>query len=338
MFPRVRPIHPARRSKIKTFIIPQHHSRAILALCKSQGVTLTNAIFALVALAWLRVVAFRSDPRNTRLSEAERKRWKALGDERMPIMMYTAVNPRPYMDERLAHLESYIFVALGYLNIILPGFLPRLALKGCNTVEERHQMLERTFWLRARSVRDQYQKFIRSPLFASRNVEMAKERASKAKAWAVIDDREEDARRRKRNGLPPLPSPHFPSEKSASAQADGNKQKQPKHPSAALLGLSLFANLDAVYLPTNFPALDIVDHHEGTRKNTGSMLLMGYTFRGKIYSTLGWDARCLEPGVVEEFWDTFEKTLKEFLIPDVEDVVFERGLECDVREMVEARL
>ena len=39
----------------------------------------------------------------------------------MPIMMYTAVNPGPYIDERLAPLESYIFVALGY--IILPSSL-----------------------------------------------------------------------------------------------------------------------------------------------------------------------------------------------------------------------
>ena len=255
----------------------------------------------------------------------------------MPIMMYTAVNPRPYMDERLAPLESYIFVALGYLNIVLPGFLPRLALEGCSTEEEKRNVLERTFWLRARSVRSQYRKFLRSPLFISHNREMARERASKAKAWAVIDDREEEVRSRKRKGLPPPPPSHFPP--PASAPADKSKQKQsPKLPSAALLGLSLFADLDSVYLPTNFPALDIVDHHETTRKNTGSMLLMGYTFRGKIYSTLGWDARCFEPGVVEEFWDIFEETLKDFLVPGVENVVFERGLECDMKEVVEARL
>ncbi len=121
---------------------------------------------------------------------------------------------------------------------------------------------------------------------------MARERASKAKAWAVIDDREEEVRSRKRKGLPP--PPHFP---PPPAPAPADKKQSPKLPSAALLGLSLFADLDSVYLPTNFPALDIVDHHETTRKNTGSMLLMGYTFRGKIHSTLGWDARCFEPGV-----------------------------------------
>ncbi len=293
-----------------------------------------------MAFAWLRLVASRADPRNTRVSEAERKIWRAVGNTRMPIMMYTAVNLRPYLHAALnPHpLDSRIFLILGYLNVVLPGFLPRIALEKCNAEEEKRKVLEKTFWLRARSVRDQHRKTLRSPLFASQNRVMGKERAARAKDWAVIDDHEEEVRKRKMKGSPPPPPlPSSPTPSAGSASGDGVGKKKP--PSAALLGLSLFGDLDNVYAPTNFPALDVVDLLSGTRKNTGGMLLMGYTFRGRIYSTLGWDARCFEPGVVEEFWKNVEEAWKEFLIPGsvAGDIRFERGLECGMKE-VEARL
>ncbi|KAF8327287.1 uncharacterized protein EI90DRAFT_3068577 [Cantharellus anzutake] len=301
VFPRIRPTSSARNSKIQTFIISQQHTRTILSLCKSHHATVTNAIFVLVTFAWLRLVASRTDPRNARVSEAERKRWKAIGSERMPIMMYTAIN-----------LQSNIFLALGYLNVVLPGFLPHLALEQCESDEEARKVLERTFWLRVRSVRDQHTKVLSSPLF--------RERAERAKAWAVIDDYEEEL---------------------TTAKAEGGSRvapKQPRVPSVALLGVSLLANLDNLYLPSNFPALNLFDILNGTRKNTGGILLMGYTFRGRIYSTLGWDSRSFEPGVVEEFFEKFEATLKEFLLPSVEGVVFERGLECRSKAAEQARL
>ncbi|KAF8327292.1 uncharacterized protein EI90DRAFT_3127342 [Cantharellus anzutake] len=331
LFPRIKPTSRRRHNKITTMAVPEHLSQIIVAKCKAHGVTVSNAIFVLCSFAWIRLVSSRiSSP----LTPATEKRlWKQIGNEMLPIMVYTAVNLRPYMDANPPPPESYVYLTLGYLNVILPGFLPRFAGKVMSE-EEKKRALQAIFWLRARSVREQSRKALASPFFASRNRIMGQERAARAKAWAVVDDRAEEDKRRAVAGLPPLP----PLKPSSTLAPASKPSVTPKPPSAALIGISIWPSIDSIYDPSNFPAINLLQLVSQTRKNTGGMLIMGFTLRGKINVSFGWDANCFPEGVIEEFWKEFEGGIREFLVGESEDFWLERGLEVGTGSMVGARL
>ncbi|KAF8591917.1 hypothetical protein K439DRAFT_1643902 [Ramaria rubella] len=67
-------------------------------------------------------------------------------------------------------------------------------------------------------------------------------------------------------------------------------------PSAALLGLSLLGNLDATYKHATYPRVVLHTLTTGSRQRVGAMLLFGYTFRGRLWLSLGYDEAGYEEG------------------------------------------
>src|SRR5260370_5578046 len=76
-------------------------------------------------------------------------------------MMYSAVNLRPYMEATPPPRESYVFLTLGYLNVILPGFLPCFTGQSMSD-EDKKKALYSIFWLRVKYVRVQSRKALSS--------------------------------------------------------------------------------------------------------------------------------------------------------------------------------
>jgi len=169
---------------------------------------------------------------------------------------------------------------------------------------------------------------------------MGQERAIRAKAWAVLDDREDEDERRAKVGLGPLPppAPSVTPSSSVSKPSPPPTPSAPTHPSAALIGVSIWPSIDSIYKASNFPAIHLDQLVTQTRKNTGGMLIMGFTLRDKISITFGWDANCFPEGVMEEFWEGFEKGMGEFLVGEEEKFVLERGLEVGLQRRESARL
>ncbi|KAF9518212.1 hypothetical protein BS47DRAFT_1371086 [Hydnum rufescens UP504] len=267
-----------RRTIVPTVSFDKARTKAILKKCKSEGVTISNALFALCNFAWMRTMRARDD-----LAIPD-----SLRDGSVPMMMYSALNMRPYLDPPLplSHLpSSYWFLSVGYFNIVLPSFIPSTA------------PASSTFWHRARSVKAQGGKYMKSPMLVSRNQEMAKVRGRRARMFAKEDDEEMKAASEPKTPVPITMS--LPLKKPA--------------PSSALIGLSLLGNLDATYQHAAFPALELHTLTTGSRQRQGGMLLFGYSFAGKMWISLGWDVNAFQQGVVQDFWTRVLAGVEEFL-------------------------
>ncbi|OSD03262.1 hypothetical protein PYCCODRAFT_1434677 [Trametes coccinea BRFM310] len=268
VFPRRK--HPERLTIVPTVSIPEERTKAILKKCKANGVSISAALFAICNVAWARMGG---------------------GSKAAPTLMYSALNLRPYFTVRsAAPWNSYWHLAIGYFNVVLPSFLPG----GIDA--------ERTFWLRARQAKDQSTRAAKSPLVASRTLEMAKERGERARAWAKEDDEREQG-----TWVP------------AAAPTPSSSPKEPVFParaatsSAALIGLSLLGNLDGIYKHAAFPDTELHTLTTGSRQRNGAMLLFGYTFKGRLWISLGYDANGFEEGVVERFWKEALDCVDDFL-------------------------
>ncbi|RDB28633.1 hypothetical protein Hypma_015825 [Hypsizygus marmoreus] len=250
-----------RRTIVPTVSIDEKRTKDLLKRCKSNGVSISSALFAICNIAWV----------------------KASGQKQeMPTMMYSALNLRPYLMASKALNDSYWFLAIGYFNVILPGFLPRSG------------SLAPTFWLRARSARKQSTLAAKNPMIVSRSREMARERGERARAWAKEDDDKE-------RGIWTTPLP------SAKKPAD-------RPPSQALIGLSLLGNLDGTYKHSAFLKIQLHTLTTGSRQRAGGMLLFGYTFVGKLWLSLGYDENGFEKDTVERFWTNVLSCTDDFLI------------------------
>ncbi|PCH33967.1 hypothetical protein WOLCODRAFT_135419 [Wolfiporia cocos MD-104 SS10] len=273
-FPRRK--HPDRHTIVPTVSFPEDRTKAMLRKCKEHGVSISAALFAVCSVAWARAGS------------------SARGD--LPTMMYSALNLRPYFSkakeqaQERALQESYWFLAIGYFNVILPSFLPK-------------EGQEKTFWHRARMAKAQSARAAKSKMVVSRTHEMARERGERARIWAREDDEKERG-----TWVPPKPSasPAPPSIKDIlPARTPG--------PSSALLGLSLLGNLDGMYSHASFPALKLHTLTTGSRQRHGAMLLFGYTFKGRLWVSLGYDENGFEEGVVERFWKEVGNCVEEYL-------------------------
>ncbi|KZP25385.1 hypothetical protein FIBSPDRAFT_820874 [Athelia psychrophila] len=129
-------------------------TKAILQRCKSHGVSVSAALFAICNLAWIRMTPNKAE---------------------LPALFYSALNMRPYVPPR----DSYWFLAVGFFNVILPNFLPTSADEAS------------VFWARARSAKEQSMRAAKSPLLISRTRRTATERAQRSRAWAKEDDDKE---------------------------------------------------------------------------------------------------------------------------------------------------
>ena len=165
--------------------------------------------------------------------------------------------------------------------------------------EDKKKALHSILWLRVKYVRVQSRKALSSPFFASRNRIMGQERAVRAKVWAVVDDRADEENRRAKAGLPPL-SPAMPSYVS---------KPSPSPAPIPPFGVSIWPFIDSIYKASNFPAINLTQFVTQTRKNTGGMLVIGFTLKGRINITLGWDANCFPEGVVDEFGKSYWRIL-----------------------------
>ncbi|CDO72966.1 hypothetical protein BN946_scf185007.g20 [Trametes cinnabarina] len=213
------------------------------------------------------------------------------GSKAAPTLMYSALNLRPYFTVKpAAPWNSYWHLAIGYFNVILPTFLP----SGTDA--------ERTFWLRARQAKEQSMRAAKSPLVASRTHEMARERGERARAWAKEDDEREQ-------GTWVAPAAPIPS----TSPREPVFPVRAKASSAALIGLSLLGNLDGIYKHASFPDADLHTLTTGSRQRHGAMLLFGYTFKRRLWISLGYDANGFEEGVVDRFWKEALDCVDEFL-------------------------
>lgn len=226
-------------------------------------------------------------------------------------MMYSALNVRPYLrpEVREDKQSSYWFTAIGYLNVILPAFLPPSACSDC---------VEKVFWHRAREAKKQITKAAKHPLLVSRTHAMASERGARARVWAREDD-EKDA------GIwvppaPPTPPSSCASTTSLAAKLEVEAEEEkpwtlPRAPSTALVGLSMLGNLDAMYSHASYPALNLHTLTTGSRQRPGASLLFGYTFKGRLWVSLGYDELGFKEDVdgIGEWWRCFLQGVEEFL-------------------------
>ncbi|KZS96050.1 hypothetical protein SISNIDRAFT_540130 [Sistotremastrum niveocremeum HHB9708] len=282
-FPRPSPM-PAERERhtvVPTISFTPERTKAILKKCKTNGVSISSALFALVAVVWARTARTMSD--------AENLRW--------PIMLYSAMNMRPYLPplaaEQKLH-DSYWFLAIGYFNIILPSFVPE------------GSSLEAIFWHRARSAKAQAAAAAKSQFLVSRTRLMAESRAKRAIKWAAEDDEKEKPVTvpSTKPSAPKPPSKNIPSSQVCS-----------KTPSQCLMGLSLLGNLDGMYDHALYSNARMSMHSltTGSRQRQGGMLLFGYTFAGKLWLSLGYDENGFKRGTVEEFWSDVVKSVGTFM-------------------------
>jgi len=270
---------PIRQTIVPTTSFPEARTKAMLKKCKDRGVSISAALFAVCNLAWARVGG---------------------GKPELPAMMYSALNLRPYLtkksDTEKLLWNSYWFLAIGYFNVILPNFLPA-------------SDQERTFWHRAREAKAQSAKAAKSKLVVSRTRQMAKERGERARMWAKEDDEKE-----KGSWLPLTPptSPIASSESPAPSIRNILPERNAT-PSSALLGLSLLGNMDGIYKHATFPDLKLHTLTTGSRQRHGAILLFGYTFKGRLWVSLGYDQNGFKEGVIESYWCEIERCVEEFL-------------------------
>lgn len=254
----------------------------IMSTCKSHKSTMLHALVVLCNFAWMKTTT--SIPS-----------LKTKADPSLPTMMYTSINLRPYIAKPPVS-ESEMYLALTYFNIMLPSFLSSACPK-------------KTFWMRCENVKKQTFKAARSPMLLYRAQVMNAQRGIRARRFAKEDD--EEAGVIPKSDPPPKVTTPSPSIAKASAP--------PPPPSMALLGVSHMGNLDHVYQFASYPELELTGVHSTTRKSPGGLLLFSYTFRGRLYLSLGWDKPALQEGVVEAFWENVLAGVQEFLLDGMKD-------------------
>ncbi|KAL1412681.1 hypothetical protein Q8F55_000428 [Vanrija albida] len=263
---------PAVRGAQRHTIVPtraysrEQTSRA-LATCKAHGVTIAHAVFALCAVAW--------------------GKYAGAGEATEPTMIYSALNLRPLMHLVPARTSaSFFHLAVGYFNVVLPSLRP--ALPPADVV-----------WLRALQTKRQTVAAVKSPLAGATFRATSSARAARSRHWARFDD--EAANPGLGLGLRikdrALPAP-------AGAEKRDEQARPPPPPPAgkALMGVSMLGNLDGVYKHDAFPRTKLYSLTTGSRQRPGGLLLFAYTFAGKLFLSLGYDANGFKPGVIDAFW------------------------------------
>ncbi|KAF7303295.1 putative 15-O-acetyltransferase Tri3 [Mycena kentingensis (nom. inval.)] len=144
-----------RRTVVPTVSFPSDKTKTILQKCKTNGVSISAALFSICNYAWARTTS---------------------GGWELPMMMYSALNLRPLLTASATANDTYWFLAIGYFNVVLPTFLPRA------------QDQEKIFWHRARSAKNQSTYAAKNPMLVARSLEMARERGQRARAWGKEDD------------------------------------------------------------------------------------------------------------------------------------------------------
>ncbi|KAG6911271.1 hypothetical protein DXG01_002110 [Tephrocybe rancida] len=244
-------------------VFDENQTKTILKRCKANGVTINHAIEAVCGAAWAKVV------------NASNEHSKDVFKN--PVMIYTAINLRSHLLPSPIPDPTYWFLALTYFTLVLPSFLPSS---------------QSAFWLRAKSAKAQTHKTVHSPLLVHRALEMASERASRARnaPQPVVD-------------IPKLLD-----------NVPGNLLPGPA-PSAALLGLSLIGNLDATYIRSSYPQFVLKDVTTASRQKAGGILLLVHTFGGRLWLQMFYDKEGFGDGEeIDRFWEEVGKGVEDFLL------------------------
>ena len=125
---------------------------------------------------------------------------------------------------------------------------------------------------------------------------MARERGSRARAWASRDD-----------GVVVSPSIDDNTSVPETLVPSNNVS------SAALIGLSLLGNLDGIYKHLEYPSIRLHTLTTGSRQRPGGMLLFGYTFVGKLWISLGYDENGFDKEIIDKYWANVLSTIDELL-------------------------
>ncbi|KZW03307.1 hypothetical protein EXIGLDRAFT_712338 [Exidia glandulosa HHB12029] len=282
-FPRPKSKLGPRHIVFPTYAFSAEKSKKVIKTCKAHGVSFSHALFALCNLAWARI--------------------KRGENVEQPMMMYSALNLRPYLPP--SESLSYWFLSIGYFNVVLPSFFPR----------DLPDAERRIFWHRALQAKRQTSKYVGSPFLLGRSRQMGTERAKRAKTWAKEDDAVF-------NGLGNAAvQPKAPTVPAVSVTPAGDAKPVPapapapkKPPSVALVGLSLLGDLDRVFHHDRYPSVRLHALTPGSRVRGGGTLLFGYTFAGKLWLNLPWDANGFDRSVIESFWDGLVRGVNELLL------------------------
>jgi hypothetical protein len=275
-------------------------------------------------------ILHENSPRGEKLREQTKAAFGGKLD--WPSLMYSAVGMRgilpPLPPSRVPH--SHAQLAIGYYNVMLPTddylalFSPTTDGSAGTGGGGKESLLQSRrsewFWRQVREARRQGSAVTKHPNFMSRSVEHGKERYARAKVFARQDDI--------RLGLVPPPPPppptfstsqHPPSESSPpSSRGLGPGASTLKHPSAALIGLSLIGDLDRLYIGHQFPNIKLLFCTSGTRKGPGALLIFSHTLAERLYIHVGWDKGGFEEGLIEDFADGLVACIEEFALDNVQ--------------------
>lgn len=218
---------PMRKTLVQTTPFDEARTKAILKKCKSEGVTVSNAIFALCNIAWSRTMQHAQSCRVVNPQTSVRTSKPSLPTHSCTIPSDIAVCPPPLPDIPQSGLPSDEQFPASKLASLTPennlGVDPRYSPTMMYTALNLRSYLTpspsssvwflsigyfnvvlpsfvgptpaSTFWRRARSVKAQSAGYVQSALLIGRTREMAKERAVRAKTFAKMDDEAAAARR-----------------------------------------------------------------------------------------------------------------------------------------------
>ncbi len=183
---------------------------------------------------------------------------------------------------------------------------------------------EKTLWYRSREAKKQSTLAVKHPQLIARSLEMSVLRGERARQWA----REDDEKARGVSSPFPAPPPsavlnvtsaHLKADNANFAVTDA--AKMPAAPSNALMGLSLLGNLDGMYHHAMYPKVQMTCLTTGSRQRPGALLLLAYTFKGKLWFCLGYDENAFHLGdenkskkSVEGWWEELLRCVDEFLV------------------------
>ena len=237
--------------------------------------------------------------------------------EKMPMLLYTAINIRPRRPTQSSQqpLDDWVYPTLAYQNFVLPSFLP-------SSPPE-----ENIFWYRAQCVKKQSRDYIRHALLSGRTLRSYEERCQRAIRFATEDDSAEPSLRNVAwpvNRAPPAPSiparlVQGPSSAAITEELASSRQGPspllPKAPSIALMGLTLTGDLDRIYKHSKHYGEVIVESLRGSaRQAPGGILIAGRTLNGRMTFSLLVDRSSFEEGVLRTFWDCCGRCVGEYMV------------------------
>ncbi|KAL7412464.1 hypothetical protein BDY24DRAFT_392992 [Mrakia frigida] len=162
---------------VPTISYPVDQTKRILAKCKKEGVSVSNAVFGLVGVAWARLLE-SGMIKDGRVEE--------------PLLLYSALSLRGLLPPTppSTPAQSYFHLSLGYYTVTLPSFLPSNSTNSPSAITQ-------TFWHRSRSTKAQTVVHLKSKLLVGKASAEAEQRREKAVKWAQEDDMVETEKQRK---------------------------------------------------------------------------------------------------------------------------------------------